>query len=316
MRAVRETSEEMEIFSKYLKERGLRMTHQRRKVVQSFLQTSGHVSIDELHELVKESDRRIGAATVFRTLKALTDCGLAREVDLHDGRTRFEPQYKRPHHHHMVCIKCQSTIEFLSPELEQVQSRIVSNYGFNPVEQQVQIYGICEDCQNRIETHPEPVSSDRVFARDALKIAIATEKRGVNFYSTASELVTHDSTKSTFLRMLEDEEGHLKQLQTQWDRLVANDERVLNAPVFLDFDFDSLKQIFPGKDQIKARLKENLTAAEALQIAMKMEKDAYDFFHDYAEKFEDTQGKEIFLKFAEEEWEHFTEIRKELDALS
>ena len=114
--------------------------------------------------------------------------------------------------------------------------------------------------------------------------------------------MTHDSTKSTFLRMLEDEEGHLKQLQTQWDRLVANDERVLNAPVFLDFDFDSLKQIFPGKDQIKARLKENLTAAEALQIAMKMEKDAYDFFHDYAEKFEDTQGKEIFLKFAEEEW--------------
>ena len=178
MSTVRESSEELEIFSKYLKERGLRMTHQRRKVVQSFLQTSGHVSIDELHELVKQSDGRIGAATVFRTLKALTACGLAREVDLHDGRTRFEPQYKRPHHHHMVCIKCHSTIEFLSPELEQVQSRIVSNYGFNPVEQQLQIYGVCEDCQNRIETHPDPVSSDLVFARDALKIAIATEKTG------------------------------------------------------------------------------------------------------------------------------------------
>ena len=316
MSTVREISEEMEIFSKYLKERGLRMTHQRQKVVQSFLQTSGHVSIDELHELVKRSDSRIGAATVFRTLKALTACGLAREVDLHDGRTRFEPQYKRPHHHHMVCVKCHSTIEFLSPELEQVQSRIVSNYGFNPVQHQVQIYGVCEECQNRIETHPEPVSSDLVFARDALKIAIATEKRGVNFYSTASELVTHTSTKSTFLRMLEDEESHLKQLQEQWDRLIADNDRILNAPVFLDFDFDSLKLIFPGREQIKAQLKENLTASEALKIAMKMEKDAYDFFHDYAEKFDDTQGKQIFLKFAEEEWEHFTEIRKEYEALA
>ncbi|MDE2925583.1 MAG: transcriptional repressor [Acidobacteriota bacterium] len=316
MGAARKISEEMEIFSKYLKERGLRMTHQRRKVVQSFLQTSGHVSIDELHQLVKQSDRRIGAATVFRTLKALTACGLAREVDLHDGRTRFEPQYKRPHHHHMVCVKCQGTIEFLSPELEQVQSRIVSNYGFNPVQHQLQIFGVCEECQNKVEAHLEPVRSDLVFARDALRIAIATEKRGVNFYSTASELVSHASTKSTFLRMLEDEESHLKQLQAQWDRLVADDERVLNAPVFLDFDFDTLKRIFPGKDQIKAQLRDNLTAAEALKIAMKMEKDAYDFFHDYADKFEDTQGKEIFMKFAEEEWEHFTEIRREYEALS
>ena len=90
----------------------------------------------------------------------------------------------------------------------------------------------------------------------------------------------------------------------------------MDAPVFLHFDFDSLDRIFPGQEQIKVQLKKNMTASEALKIAMKMEMDAYNFFNDYAQKFDDTQGKQIFLKFAEEEWEHYTEIHSELNRLT
>ena len=124
----KDIAEQMELFSTYVKKNGLKMTRQREVVVESFLRTEGHVSTDELYQLVKKKNQNIGFTTVFRTLKALTDCGLARETDLSDGRTRFEHLYNRPHHHHIVCMECSRTIEFLSPELEQLQEQIVSRY--------------------------------------------------------------------------------------------------------------------------------------------------------------------------------------------
>jgi Fur family ferric uptake transcriptional regulator len=54
------------------------MTRQRQLVAESFLQTDGHLSTDELYDLVRKKASNLGLATVFRTLKALTDCGLAR----------------------------------------------------------------------------------------------------------------------------------------------------------------------------------------------------------------------------------------------
>ena len=316
MNIIRETSEELKIFSNYLKDKGLRMTHQRETVVEAFLKAGGHVSADELYELVREADSKIGSTTVFRTLKALTDCGLAREVDLSDGRIRFERLYKRPHHHHMVCVECNRTIEFLSPELEQIQTKIVSEYQFKPVQHRVQIYGVCQDCQNQREPGSEAVDADLVFVRDALKIAMETEKRGVNFYKTASEIVTHESTRSTFLKMMEDEKSHLSGLEKEWDQLIREHEEVLDAPVFLHFDFASLKRIFPNRDQVKEKLKLNLSAKDALKIAMEMERDAYRFFREYAQKFNETKGKDVFSQFAEEELEHYELIQKEYEQIS
>lgn len=316
MSTSRKTSEELEIFSSYLKEKRLRMTHQRETVVECFLNAGGHVSAEELYELVKKSDAKIGSTTVFRTLKALTDCGLAREVDLSDGRIRFEPLHRRPHHHHMVCVECNRTIEFLSPELEQIQSQIVSEYHFKPVQHRVQIYGICQDCQNQRQPGPEAVDADLVFVRDALKIAMETEKRGVSFYQTASAIVTHQSTRSTFLQMLEDEKTHLSGLEKEWSQLIGEHEEVLEAPVFLHFDFGSLKRIFPSRDQIKRKLKENLSARDALKLAMEMERDAYNFFREYAQKFNETKGKDIFTQFAEEELEHYDLIKQEYEKFS
>ena len=205
--------EELEVFSKYLKKSGLKMTRQRQLVVESFLLAGGHLSTEELYELVKKKDSKLGFVTVFRTLKTLADCGLARETILHDGPTRFEHTYKRPHHHHLVCVQCRRTIEFLSPVEEQIHEEITSEYGFKPVSHNLQIFGVCPDCQKKQKTTLETVDSDLVFARDALKIAMATERRGMNFYKTASEIVTHAPTKKIFLEMLDEEKGHLSRLQ-------------------------------------------------------------------------------------------------------
>ena len=304
-----------DIFADYLKRNSLKMTRQRRLIVDTFLSTDGHLSADELYEEVRKKDPGIGFTTVFRTLKAMTECGLARETDLNDGRIRFERLYRRPKHHHIVCQECHKTIEFFSPELEELQASIASEYGLKPVQQRLQIYGICKECQEKREPSHLVFDNDKVFARDALRIALATEERGVRFYKAAAEVASSPSTRKIFLSMLEEEERHLRQLRVEWDRLIKDTPNIVSAPVFLHFDFDALEAIFPSELKVREGLLGDLSEAQALEVAMKMEKEAYAFFTEYAERFEDTRGRDIFLRFASEEKEHCDMIRMELDRL-
>lgn len=311
-----EINEQLDLLAEYLKDKGLKMTRQREIVVRTFLEQEGHISADELFEKVRQADRRIGLATVFRTLKTMTDCGLARESDLGDGRARFEHDYKRPHHHHLICEQCNRAIEFFSPEFERLQEMIVTQYRFKALRHKLQIFGICQDCQQEHDVEPPVFDSDLVFARDALRIAMATEERGINFYSTAAEIVKDKSTRSTFLEMLEEEKSHLRGLKREWDRLIGQDQNVLQAPVFLHFDYEALEEIFPSRDEVRKKLDKDLSSLDALELAMNMELEAYNYFKQYADKFNDTRGRDIFLKFADEEQEHYSLIKQEYDRLT
>ena len=311
----KEITEQMAIFSGYLKKNKLKMTRQREIVVRTFMRSTGHLSTDELYQLVRRNDKSVGYTTVFRTLKALTDCGLARETDLQDGRTRFEHIYHRPHHHHIVCIECNRAIEFVSPELETIHDQVVAKYQFLPVRHQLQIFGVCPDCQHKRPSSQDVYDSNLVFARDALKIALEAERSGINFYRMAVEYITHPSGKTTFLKIAEEEKRHLRELEQEWKDLVSRHKNILEAPVFLHFDFESLKKIFPTRDQIREKLKGKLDEEQALSLAMEMEHESYRFFSEYAQKFNDTRGKAIFLRFAAEEEEHCRTIQEEFDKI-
>src|SRR5512146_2517407 len=121
----RETVREAEgIFNNHLKRVGLKHTAQRDTILRSFLETRDHLSTEELHRLVEKKDPRIGFTTVYRTLKLLAECGLASEVAFLDGITRYEYQFNRRSHHHMVCTECGSSVEFFSPEVSRVEREI------------------------------------------------------------------------------------------------------------------------------------------------------------------------------------------------
>lgn len=307
----------LSIFSDYLKKNNLKMTRQRRLILETFLGVDGHLSADELYDVVQEKDSRVGFTTVFRTLKAMTECGLARETDLNDGRTRFERLHRRPKHHHIVCQECHKTIEFFSPDLEELQEKIASEYGLQPVQQRLQIFGVCKECQEKKTPTGQVFDNDQIFARDALKIAMATEERGIAFYRAAAQASSSlPSTRKAFLNMLAEEERHLSGLQKEWDRLIEENPKIVEAPVFLHFDFDRLQKIFPAASEIQDGLLGNLSEAKALEVAMQMELEAYEFFTEYAERFEDTQGRDIFATFAAEEHDHYTMIKAELDRVS
>ncbi|MCI0355710.1 MAG: transcriptional repressor [Acidobacteria bacterium] len=138
-----------EIFHKHLKRVGLKHTEQRDTILRSFLETREHLSTEELHRLVRKRDPGIGFTTVYRTLKLFTECGLASEVAFHDGVARYEHQYNRRNHHHMVCTECSSSVEFFSPELDRLEQEIGRKYRYEPTRHTFQIYGLCEDCRRK-----------------------------------------------------------------------------------------------------------------------------------------------------------------------
>jgi Fur family ferric uptake transcriptional regulator len=139
--------EAQEILHRHLKRVGLKQTGQRYTILRTFLETRDHLSTDELHRLVQKKDSRIGYTTVYRTLKLLAECGLASEVAFHDGIARYEHQYNRRSHHHMVCTECGSSVEFFSQEVGKLEQEIGLKYDYLTTRHTFQIYGICQNCR-------------------------------------------------------------------------------------------------------------------------------------------------------------------------
>jgi Fur family transcriptional regulator, ferric uptake regulator len=143
--------EAADIFHRHLKKVGLKHTEQRDTILKTFLEQRDHLSTDELYRQVQKKDARIGFTTVYRTLKLLAECGLASEVAFHDGIARYEHQYNRRGHHHMVCTECGSSVEFFAPELDKMEEEIGRKYRYTTTRHSFQIYGICQNCQKKSE---------------------------------------------------------------------------------------------------------------------------------------------------------------------
>jgi len=137
------------IFHDHLRRVGLKHTGQRDTILRAFLDTREHLSTDDLYRLVKRQDGRIGFTTVYRTLKLLAECGLASEVAFNDGIARFEHQYNRRSHHHMVCTECGSSVEFFSPGIERIEREIGRKHKYLTTRHTFQIYGVCDNCQKK-----------------------------------------------------------------------------------------------------------------------------------------------------------------------
>lgn len=138
---------EREIFFEHLKRAGFKKTGQRELILEVFLKTEGHLSAEDLYNLIKVEDPTVGFTTVYRTLKLLHECGLAREERLGDGRARYEHNYNHQHHDHLICTECNTLIEFFSEVIENKQDEIARQYNFQPTHHSLRIFGICSDCQ-------------------------------------------------------------------------------------------------------------------------------------------------------------------------
>ncbi len=131
----------------YMLKRGLRSTEQRRLIIDTFFDVHEHITIDSLLKLVRAADARVGYATVYRTMKLLSESGVVQEHKFGDGFTRYELADEDAHHDHLVCLDCGKIIEFEEPQIETLQDKIAKRYGFLVRAHKHEMYGACADCQ-------------------------------------------------------------------------------------------------------------------------------------------------------------------------
>ena len=144
-------TEEQEVFLKHIQKKGLKRTAQRDLILDIFLRTEAHLSSEDLYRLVQMEDASIGQTTVYRTLKLLSEAGLAREVRFGDGRTHYEHNYKHQHHDHMICSECGRIIEFFSAELEALQDAMAAKHRFQISQHLLRIIGVCAECRRKLK---------------------------------------------------------------------------------------------------------------------------------------------------------------------
>lgn len=136
-----------EHFRTFIKSKGLKSTHQRDVIVDTFFDINSHASVDDLYNAIKKRDSNIGYATVYRTLKLLKESGLAREWNFGDGHARYEHVNDLSEHHdHMVCLSCGHIEEFENDRIEKLQDQVAREHGFTVVRHNMELYGYCRKC--------------------------------------------------------------------------------------------------------------------------------------------------------------------------
>lgn len=291
-----------------LRPAGGKRSSKRDRILNLFVRQEGHLSADDLCDLVRREDPGIGRATVYRTLQWMVGAGIARKVDFGEGRSRFEPAYRHPRHFHFVCNACHRSSEFLSSDIESLIEEIAGARSFVPAQTVVQISGTCEECRTGKRTPPIDGSvTELVFARDALRVAIATERSGLEFYTRAASLTTDGRGRLVFQKLAAEEREHLGTLEKRYAQLVAEDPQLESRPTFLFFKGAAHGLFAEGAE----KLAKGVDDRQALLIGIKCERRSHKFFKRYGERFEDSEGKRIFLEFADEERAHLDLLIRE-----
>ena len=241
----------------------------------------------------------------------MVEAGIARKVDFGEGRFRFEHSYRHPRHFHLICQSCNRSAEFLSSDIEALIEEIASARDFTAGQSVLQIYGTCGECRTGRAEAPDTVTSELLFARDAMRIAIATERSGFEFYLRAARAASDGHVRTVFQRLADDEREHLAVVEQRYQRLLAQDARLESRPTFLFFKGAANGLFAAGADQI-AR---GVAPQQALMIAIRCERASHRFFRRYGERFEDPEGQKLFLQFASEERAHLELLIREYRAV-
>jgi Fur family ferric uptake transcriptional regulator len=283
----------------------------RDRVVSIFLGQEGHVTADELVELVRREDQQISRASVYRALQWMVDAGIARKIDLGEGRFRFEHSYRQPRHFHLICRTCNRSFEFFSSDIEALIEDIAAARSFTLRQSVLQIHGTCESCRTGRPALAEAEAARIVFTRDALRIAMATERSGLEFYTRAARLMTRARGRRLFEKLAGTARDHLASLERRYRELLREAPQVESRATVLFFTGAANGLFAAGA----AELPPHPTARQTLTVAIRCVRGAHRFFRRHSARFEDEADKRIFLEIAAAERGHLDLLIRAVRAL-
>nr|WP_281024002.1 Fur family transcriptional regulator [Microvirga flavescens] len=136
-----QTHKRSDAIERACREKGLRMTGQRRVIARILDAADDHPDVVELHRRAVVVDDRISLSTVYRTVKLLETQGIIERLDFRDGRSRYE-QAAREHHDHLINLETGDVIEFQSDEIEALQTEIAKKLGYKVVYHRLELYAV------------------------------------------------------------------------------------------------------------------------------------------------------------------------------
>lgn len=140
----------LEKLEKYLSKNALKMTTQRKVILDVLSALDHHVSLEELFQEVQNEHKGVGMATLYRTMKLFSKAGIANELRFDDGLTRYELA-TGDHHDHLICLECKMIIEFEDDVIEQRQKEIAERNGIVILSHKLELYGRCMDTKACLE---------------------------------------------------------------------------------------------------------------------------------------------------------------------
>lgn len=136
-----------------LNDRGWRLTPQRETILNVFqhLPRGKHLSAEELYALLEGEGEGISLSTIYRTLKLMSRMGILRELELAEGHKHYELNQPYPyHHHHLICVRCNNTIEFKNESILKIGTRTAKKEGYHLLDCQLTIHAVCPTCQRAL----------------------------------------------------------------------------------------------------------------------------------------------------------------------
>ena len=122
------------------KERGVRLTDQRKLIAQAMSNSQDHPDVDELHRRVSKIDSKISIATVYRTVKLFEEAGIVSKHDFKGNKSRYE-QAPEEHHDHLIDINTGEITEFVNEDIEKLQEQVAKKLGYKLVDHRLELYG-------------------------------------------------------------------------------------------------------------------------------------------------------------------------------
>jgi rubrerythrin len=147
-------------------------------------------------------------------------------------------------------------------------------------------------------------------------MALTMEARCLEFYQEMAKRNQDTGGKEVFEKLTGEAEKHITELNAKLDEIVRQEKDLDRAPVFLHFDPCVLEGIIPDLSKYETGGEFRLDAKVSTELALSLNRSASNFFKSYAGKFAETQGKQIFLNFADQEGNHCEFIRQRPEGMS
>ena len=122
------------------KQKGVRLTDQRKLIAKIMSDSESHPDVDELHKKVSKFDSKISIATVYRTVKLFEEAGIVSKHDFKGSKSRYE-QAPEEHHDHLIDINSGEITEFVNEEIEKLQKQVAEKLGYRLVDHRLELYG-------------------------------------------------------------------------------------------------------------------------------------------------------------------------------